>query len=983
MWRKKSSIVRQRTKTRRHFESCLSEMLETRMLLSTATISAATTIRSVPSDLLGVNTAPWDGQLSSASTLSLVEAAGINAVRIGGGSTVDTWHFNATTNSQSIGQQADFAANLGATAIIDVDYGEASPQEAVAEWAYLDGSPNDTYSIGSGEQWNGSKWVSVNWGTVGQWAALRAGTTVAPNSLGANHSASFNFTYFEIGNEIYGSWETDEHGGSGDTLPMPAGDKPKAHDPTTLVSFAVQFQNEIDAILSDGMESGAKPISLGIDSQAVDNSFSNWIVNVLKQSAAQGLKLGFIADHYYTSVSPGSENDATLLGVSNTPGSGNTYDWSQRAADYDGLINEYLPGQNVQLFADEVNSISSDPGKQSTSLVNGLFIADALGSVLYATGADSLGGYEGFWVWDLHNGPSTGNNNSASLYGWREYGDYGILGTGSPEGVNETTPDYYALQLASKILLPGGTVVGASEDNETSVDTYAIVEPNGDLDLLIINKTDPNNGTPPDNLPDPTLAEQFDISGFIPSGQATIWEFGVAEDDAEATSTASVPTTSLTNFTTSLGVSGGGFSYALPDYSMTVIDLKPDTGPTVAQAAAANPVPVDPFATAASTSLSALGSENGTGSDLTYTWSYSGPSGVNYSGNTNGTNASQDITANFTQTGTYNFTVTIEDSENLFTISTVPVTVEAAFASLSGSDLTITLNGSGAVALSGSGSEVTASENGFQANFSGVSSIEVTDSGTGDILNFNGGIATPISFTGASDSTINVNSGTLNFAETPTIALGSLNIYSGALAAVPVNSSGQTEFLLSNLSVTSGTLDLSDNEMLITYGSGSDPMSTIYTYIQSGYNNAGWNGPGIISTSARTPTNGLSYALGFSDGQDGVVSGLASGQIEVKYTLLGDANLDGTVNGSDFSILAGNFGLGYTNWDQSANFGQGISLPAATIVEAPAAPVAATSTPTGNTTGIDTTFSTPGTDSAILEARGDILGKQRRYGRKS
>jgi hypothetical protein len=77
-----------------------------------------------------------------------------------------------------------------------------------------------------------------------------------------------------------------------------------------------------------------------------------------------------------------------------------------------------------------------------------------------------------------------------------------------------------------------------------------------------------------------------------------------------------------------------------------------------------------------------------------------------------------------------------------------------------------------------------------------------------------------------------------------------------------------------------------------------------------------------------------------------------------------------SVNGSDFSA-------------QSANFGQGISLPAATIVEAPAAPVAATSTPTGNTTGIDTTFSTPGTDSAILEARGDILGKQRRYGRKS
>lgn len=223
---------------------------------------------------------------------------------------------------------------------------------------------------------------------------------------------------------------------------------------------------------------------------------------------------------------------------------------------------------------------------------------------------------------------------------------------------------------------------------------------------------------------------------------------------------------------------------------------------------------------------------------------------MTYSGNTNGTNASQDITANFTQTGTYNFTVTIQDPEDLFTTSTVQVTVEAAFASLNGSALMITLNGSGAVALSGSGSDVTASENGFQANFGGVSSIDVTDSGTGDTLNFNGGITTAISFSGASGSTIEVNGGTLNFAGASTIALGTLNIASGALAAVPVNSSAQTQLLVSGLSITSGTLDLSDNEMLITYGSGSDPMSTIYTYLESGYNNGGWNGTGIISTSA-------------------------------------------------------------------------------------------------------------------------------------
>ena len=46
------------------------------------------------------------------------------------------------------------------------------------------------------------------------------------------------------------------------------------------------------------------------------------------------------------------------------------------------------------------------------------------------------------------------------------------------------------------------------------------------------------------------------------------------------------------------------------------------------------------------------------------------------------------------------------------------------------------------------------------------------------------------------------------------------------------------------------------------------------------------------------------------------VSGIASGQIEVKYTLYGDTNLDGTVNSVDFGNLAANFGQSGKVWDQ-------------------------------------------------------------------
>ena len=61
-------------------------------------------------------------------------------------------------------------------------------------------------------------------------------------------------------------------------------------------------------------------------------------------------------------------------------------------------------------------------------------------------------------------------------------------------------------------------------------------------------------------------------------------------------------------------------------------------------------------------------------------------------------------------------------------------------------------------------------------------------------------------------------------------------------------------------------------------------------------------------------TSGLSYGIGYADGADGVVAGLSSGEIEIMYTLLGDANLDGTVNSEDFTPFSTNLGQ-HGGWD--------------------------------------------------------------------
>jgi len=188
--------------------------------------------------------------------------------------------------------------------------------------------------------------------------------------------------------------------------------------------------------------------------------------------------------------------------------------------------------------------------------------------------------------------------------------------------------------------------------------------------------------------------------------------------------------------------------------------------------------------------------------------------------------------------------------------------------------------------------------------------------------------------------TVNANAGTLVFGASRALPTGS-TISIGSVGDVSMAAGIGPTTIGSLTIVAGGTLDITNNHVFIDYGS-SDPIATIVGYLRGGFNNGNWNGPGIISSTAQTPTNGLRYGVGWADGKDKIVAGISSGQIELKYTLLGDANLDGTVNGSDFSLLAANFGLGVTNWDQgnflygssvngsdfsalAANFGQGDS----------------------------------------------------------
>jgi autotransporter-associated beta strand protein len=155
-----------------------------------------------------------------------------------------------------------------------------------------------------------------------------------------------------------------------------------------------------------------------------------------------------------------------------------------------------------------------------------------------------------------------------------------------------------------------------------------------------------------------------------------------------------------------------------------------------------------------------------------------------------------------------------------------------------------------------------------------------------------------------------VTAGTLDIAANGALADGSVSISGGLLELAP--NTGQAQ--VTSLAITgSGVLDIANNHLIITY-TGSSPIATIAGYIESGYNGGGWDGTsGIISTAAK---GNSAYGIGYADSADpGNPAGLPAGEIEVKYTLFGDTNLDGTVNGVDFGILAANFNKSVSGWD--------------------------------------------------------------------
>lgn len=104
-------------------------------------------------------------------------------------------------------------------------------------------------------------------------------------------------------------------------------------------------------------------------------------------------------------------------------------------------------------------------------------------------------------------------------------------------------------------------------------------------------------------------------------------------------------------------------------------------------------------------------------------------------------------------------------------------------------------------------------------------------------------------------------------------------------------------------------------------------MPTILTYLAQGYDGGKWDGSGIISSVAASNA-AQTTAIAYADSAEGLVVGLPADTIELKYALIGDTGLTGSVGFNDFTRLTqhynqlsgGTWETGDLNYDGRVNF---------------------------------------------------------------
>jgi hypothetical protein len=410
--------------------------------------SAATGLSAAP---LGVNVAPWDGLYTgsaAAAVQPMLIAAGIKQLRYGGGSYADIYNWQTNINVGACQQSG--SSTSGCTAQNPLGFAEFSRQaRAIGAESLV------TVNYGSDTPAQAAAWVTE-----------------------AAHAAGESVALWEVGNETYGCWETnDKLAGApeyyqgyklsvnGDpvnaTCPQAAQGEAKGMQ-TLANSYAVNAQQFLTAMkAADPTAELGVPWAFGpaVPGSAVTDS-SEWNDTVLR---ADGADVGFVDAHYYPFAFSGATGGAN-------PSDSQVLHALQQIPSLQASIRQELASHDPS--AAVVIGETSVSNGSTTTMCTPVGAVFAAGDVLswLAAGAQSVD-----W-WSLNDTANTGAtcvNPGSGL----------LTSAGQPTA---ETP-YYGYLLASKLAQPAAELKVLTTSDPADVLAYQSWLPDGKHAVAFIN----------------------------------------------------------------------------------------------------------------------------------------------------------------------------------------------------------------------------------------------------------------------------------------------------------------------------------------------------------------------------------------------------------------------------------------------------------------------------------------------------------------